>query len=72
MIINFNDLQIPFHRLSPGAVLIDPDDTLYLKSIGEDMEDYWVYSKDQWTNPAQSNEEVLKYIGDGEGWKVLP
>lgn len=37
MIINFNDLRIPFHRLAPGAVLIDPDDIRYLKSIGEDM-----------------------------------
>lgn len=72
MIINFNDLRIPFHRLAPGTVLIDPDDIRYLKSIGEDMEDYWVHSKDLWTNTAHSNEEVLKYIGDGEGWKVLP
>jgi len=36
------------------------------------MEDYWVHGKDLWTNTAHSNEEVLKYIKDGEGWKVLP
>lgn len=41
MIINFSELTIPFHRLAPGAVLISPDDVRYLKSIGEDMEDYW-------------------------------
>lgn len=45
MIINFNDLQIPFHRLAPGTVLIDPDDIRYLKSIGEDMDDYWVHGR---------------------------
>lgn len=72
MIINFSELTIPFHRLAPGAILIDPEDTRYLKSIGEDMEDYWVHANDLWTNTAHSNEEVLKYIGDGEGWKVLP
>lgn len=72
MIINFNDLQIPFHRLAPGAILIDPDDTRYLKSIGEDMDDYWVHARDLWTNTAQSNEEILKYIKDGEGWRVMP
>lgn len=72
MIINFNDLQIPFHRLAPGTILIDPDDIRYLKSIGEDMEDYWVHSKDLWSNQAHSDAELLKDIGDGEGWKVLP
>lgn len=50
MIINFSELSVPFHRLAPGAVLISPDDTRYLKSIGEDMEDYWVHAKDLWTN----------------------
>lgn len=40
MMIRFNDLRIPFHRLALGTVLIDPDDTRYLKSIGEDMEYY--------------------------------
>lgn len=72
MIIKFNDLQLPFHRLAAGAVLISPDDTRYLKSIGEDMEDYWVHAKDLWFNQAHSNAEMLKDIGDGEGWKVLP
>lgn len=72
MIINFNDLQIPFHRLAPGTILIDPDDTRYLKSIGEDMEDYWVHSKDLWSNQAHSDAEMLEGIKDGAGWKVLP
>lgn len=72
MIINFNDLQIPFHRLAAGAVLIDPDDTRYLKSIGEDMDDYWVHGKDLWSNQAHSDAEMLEDIKDGEGWKVLP
>lgn len=72
MIINFNDLQIPFHRLAPGAILIDPDDTRYLKSIGEDMEDYWVHSKDLWSDQAHSDAEMLEDIKDGAGWKVLP
>lgn len=31
MIINFNDLQLPFHRLAPGTILIDPDDIRYMK-----------------------------------------
>lgn len=72
MIINFSELTIPFHRLAAGAVLISPDDTRYLKSISEDMEDYWVHGKDLWFNQANSNAEMLKDIGDGEGWKVLP
>lgn len=72
MIINFSELTIPFHRLAPGAVLISPDDVRYLKSIGEDMEDYWVHAKDLWTNQAHSDEELKKEIGDSEGWKVLP
>lgn len=72
MIINFNDLQIPFHRLAPGTILIDPDDTCYLKSIGEDMDDYWVHAKDLWSNQAHSDAEMLEDIKDGEGWKVLP
>lgn len=72
MIINFNELTIPFHRLAPGAVLIDPNDTRYLKSVGEDMEDYWVHGKDLCFNSAHSNYEMLKDVGDGEGWKVLP
>lgn len=72
MIINFSELSVPFHRLAYGAVLISPDDVRYLKSIGEDMEDYWVHSKDLWTNQAHSDEELKKEIGNGEGWKVLP
>jgi hypothetical protein len=72
MIINFNDLQISFHKLAAGTVLIDPDDIRYLKSIGEDMEYYWVHAMDLWSNQAHSDAEMLKDIGDGEGWKVLP
>lgn len=72
MIINFNDLQLPFHRLAPGTILIGPDDIRYLKSIGEDMEYYWVHAKDLWSNQVHSDAELLKDIGDGEGWKVLP
>ena len=72
MIIDFNDLQIPFHRLAVGTVLINPDDIRYLKSIGEDMEYYWVYGMDLWSNQAHSDAELLKDIGDDEGWKVLP
>lgn len=72
MIINFSELTIPFHRLAPGAVLIDHDDTRYLKSIGEDMEYYWVHAKDLWSNQATSDDHMKKAVGDGEGWKVLP
>lgn len=70
--IPFNELQIPFHRLAPGAVLISPDDTRYLKSIGEDMDYYWVNGKDLWSNQAHFNYQMKTEIGDGEGWKVLP
>lgn len=72
MMIRFNDLRIPFHRLALGTVLIDPDDTRYLKSIGEDMEYYWVHAKDLWSNQAHTDADLLKDIGDGEGWMVLP
>lgn len=72
MIIDFSELTIQFHRLAPGAILIDPDDIRYLKSIGEDMEYYWVNGKDLWFNQAHSDAGILKDIGDGEGWKVLP
>ena len=70
--IDFNELSIPFHRLAPGAVLISPDDVRYLKSIGEDMEDYWVHCKDLWANSTLSDTQMKKEVGDGEGWKVLP
>lgn len=72
MIINFNDLQIPFHRLALGTVLISPDDTRFLKSIGEDLGYYWVHAKDLWSNQAISDDQMKKEVGDGEGWKVLP
>lgn len=72
MIINFSELTIPFHRLAAGAVLISPDDTRFLKSIGEDMEDYWVHGRDLWSNQATSDDQMKKEVGDGEGWKVLP
>lgn len=72
MIINFSELTIPFHRLAPGTVLIDPDDIRYLKLISEDMEYYWVHSKDPWSNQAHSDAEMLEDIKDGAGWKVLP
>lgn len=72
MIINFSELTIPFQRLAPGAVLISPEDVRYLKSIGEDMEDYWVHAKDLWSNQAASDVDMKKAVGNGEGWKVLP
>lgn len=70
--INFSELAIPFHRLAAGAVLISPDDIRYLKSIGEDMEYYWVHAKDLWSNQAASDDMMKKEVGDGTGWKVLP
>lgn len=70
--IDFNELSIPFHRLAPGAVLISPDDVRYLKSIGEDMDDYWVHCKYLWANSTLSDTQMKKEVGDGEGWKVLP
>lgn len=72
MIINFSELTIPFHRLATGAILIDPDDIRYLKSIGDDLEYYWVHGKDLWSNQAASDDQMKKEVGDGEGWKVLP
>lgn len=72
MIINFSELTIPFHRLAVGAVLISPHDTRFLKSIGEDMEYYWVHAKDLWSNQATSDDQMKRGVGDGEGWKVLP
>ena len=72
MIINFSELTIPFHRLAPGAVLISPADVRILKSIGEDMEDYWVHAKDLWSNQAASDADMKALVKDGGGWKVLP
>lgn len=72
MITEFSELSIPFHRLAPGAVLIGPDDTRYLKAIGEDMDDYWVHCKDLWANAALSDAQMQSTVGNGEGWKVLP
>lgn len=72
MIIEFSELSIPFHQLTPGAVLIGPDDTRYLKAIGEDMDDYWVHCKDLWANAALSDAQMQSTVGNGEGWKVLP
>lgn len=30
-VFNVDDLRIPFHRLAPGTILIDPDDIRYMK-----------------------------------------
>lgn len=54
---------------SAGTILID---IRYLKSIGEGMECCWVNGDDLWSNQAHSDAEMLKDIGDGEGWEVLP
>jgi len=72
MIIEFSELSIPFHRLAPGAVLIGPDDTRYLKAIGEDMDYYWVHCKDLWANSALSDTQMKNTVGNGGEWKVLP
>lgn len=72
MIINFSELTIPFHRLAAGAILVSPNDERYLKSIGEDMEYYWVHAKDLWSNQATSDADMEKVVGGGEGWHVMP
>lgn len=70
MIIDFSDLQLPFHRLAPGTILIDPDDNRYMKlaitSCG-----CWVPSRST-TKGSLTNSEMRDKVGDGEGWKVLP
>lgn len=72
MMIRFNDLRIPFHRLAPGTVLIDPDDTRYLKLLAENLESRWVQHTDLFTQTDTSDTTMRAMVGDGEGWKVLP
>lgn len=73
MLIDFNELTIPFHRLAPGAVLIGPDDTRYIKSITEDWEYIWTNAYD-WAIRSGFTEQQMKNSIDsdnGEGWKVI-
>lgn len=72
MIINFSELTIPFHRLAPGAILVSPNDERYLKSISVDWEYCWVQDTDLFTESGLSDTQMKGYVGDGEGWKVLP
>lgn len=72
MIINFSELTIPFHRLAPGAILVSPNDERYLKSISVDWEYCWVQDTDLFTESGLSDTQMKVYVGDGEGWKVLP
>lgn len=69
---NFNDLQIPFHRLAPGAILISPDDVRYMKLLVENLESCWVHATDLFTQTATSDITMRAMVGDGECWKVLP
>lgn len=69
---NFNDLQIPFHRLAPGAILISPDDVRYMKLLVENLESCWVQDTDLFTQTATLDITMRAMVGDGEGWKVLP
>lgn len=70
MIINFNDLQLPFHRLAPGTILIDPDDIRYMK-LDITSRGCWAPSRPT-TKGSLTNSEMRDKVGDGEGWKVLP
>ena len=72
MIINFSELTIPFHRLAPGAILVSPKDGRYLKSIAVDWEYCWVQDTDLFMESGLSDTQMKSYVGDGEGWKVLP
>lgn len=73
MLIDFNDLAIPFHRLAPGAVLIGPDDTRYMKSVTEDWEYIWTNCYDWAIRSGLTEKQMESSInGDnGEGWKVI-
>lgn len=51
MIINFNDLQILFHRLALGAILINPEDVRYMKFL----ESCWVQDTDLFTQTPTSD-----------------
>lgn len=72
IIFNFNDLQIPFHRLAPGAILINPDDVRYMKLLAKNLESRWVLDTDLFTQTTTSDITMRAMVGDGEGWKVLP
>lgn len=70
MIINFNDLQLPFRRLAPGTILIDPDDIRYMK-LDITPRGCWVPSRPT-TKSSLTNSEMHDKVGCGEEWKVLP
>lgn len=73
MTINFNDLQISFHRLAPGAVLISPDDIRYLKHVEpSSMRGLWSSATDLALCKTKSDITMKEIVGDGEGWRVLP
>lgn len=59
MIINFNDLQIPFHRLALGAILINPEDVRYMKFL----KSCWVQDTDLFTQTTTSDTTMRGY-----GW----
>lgn len=70
MMIHFNDLQLPIHRLAPGAVLISPNDARYMK-LDMTPFDLWVPSRPN-TKSSLIDSVMRDKVGDGEGWKVLP
>lgn len=73
MIINFSELTIPFHRLAPGAILVSPDDTRYLKHVNvSNMCGLWSSATDLSLYVSTSDITMKAIVGDGEGWKVLP
>lgn len=69
MMIRFNDLRIPFHRLAPGTILIDPDDIRYTKLVITSR-GCWAPSRPT-TKGSLTNSEMRDKVGGGEEWKVL-
>lgn len=68
--IKFSEVVIPFENLAIGTVIDNGKGRRYMKVA---LTNYgcWVPSRPT-TKGSLTNAEMLKYIGDSAGWKVLP
>lgn len=70
MFIEFSEVVIYFENLAFGTVIGNGKGRRYMK-VAITNSGCWVPSHPT-TKGSLTNSELLEYIGDGEGWKVLP
>ena len=69
MFIEFSEVVIPFENLAIGTVIGNGKGRRYMK-VALTRYGCWVPSHPT-TKGSLTNAEMLKYIKDGAGWRVL-